>query len=142
MELVSMSPMNTSARKKTEAVRPKRGAPAQTRERLLIAAGALFNRVGFHGTDSNRIATEAGYSTGTFYKHFQDKRELFLAVYDARVSSEWEAIAAELSAGSTPAKASTKDRRTIHRIPYKMARLARFVDRAGLHRRRGAAGLS
>jgi AcrR family transcriptional regulator len=99
---MSTSPMNTRTRKKTEAVRPKRGAPTQTRERLVISAGALFNRVGFHGTDSNRIAKEAGYSTGTFYKHFQDKREIFLAVYDAWVTSEWEAISAELSAGSTP----------------------------------------
>jgi AcrR family transcriptional regulator len=97
-----MLPMNTPARKKTEPDRPRRGAPAQTRERLLIAAADLFNRAGFHGTDSNRIAKEAGYSTGTFYKHFQDKREIFLAVYDAWVTSEWEAVAAELSLDGTP----------------------------------------
>jgi AcrR family transcriptional regulator len=68
----------------------------------VTAAAGLFNQAGFHGTDSNRIAKEAGYSTGTFYKHFQDKREIFLAVYDAWVTSEWEAIAVELSAGGTP----------------------------------------
>jgi len=102
MEILSILPMNTHRGKKTEADRPRRGAPAQTRERLVNAAAALFNRVGFHGTDSNRIAKEAGYSTGTFYKHFHDKREIFLAVYDAWVTSEWDAIAAELSAGGTP----------------------------------------
>jgi AcrR family transcriptional regulator len=97
-----MLPMNTRAGKKTEVDRPRRGAAAQTRERLVTAAAALFNRAGFHGTDSNRIAKEAGYSTGTFYKHFRDKREIFLAVYDAWVTSEWEAVAAELSVGGTP----------------------------------------
>src|ERR1700733_7348103 len=101
MKMLSTLPMNTRG-KKTEADRPKRGAPAQTRERLVTAAAALFNRVGFHGTDSNRIAREAGYSTGTFYKHFQDKRDIFLAVYDAWVTSEWESVAAELSADGTP----------------------------------------
>ena len=101
MEMLSTLPMNTRG-KKTEADRPRRGAPAQTRERLVSAAADLFNQAGFHGTDSNRIAKEAGYSTGTFYKHFQDKREIFLAVYDAWVTSEWEAIAAELSLGGTP----------------------------------------
>src|SRR5271156_3794515 len=51
-ELLSMSPMNTRGGKKTEADRPRRGAPAQTRDRLVTAAAALFNRAGFHGTDS------------------------------------------------------------------------------------------
>lgn len=82
--------------------RPRRGSPKQTRERLLAAAARLFNRVGYHGTDSNRIAEEAGYSTGTFYKHFKDKREIFLAVYEAWVSSEWQAVSAELSTGNDP----------------------------------------
>jgi AcrR family transcriptional regulator len=79
--------------------RPRRGPPAETRERLVAAAASLFNRVGYHGTDSNRIAREAGYSTGTFYKHFADKREIFLAAYETWVASEWKAVAAELSAG-------------------------------------------
>jgi AcrR family transcriptional regulator len=71
----------------------------ETRERLVAAAASLFNRVGYHGTDSNRVAREAGYSTGTFYKHFADKREIFLAAYETWVASEWKAVAAELSAG-------------------------------------------
>jgi AcrR family transcriptional regulator len=89
--------------KKLQAVRPRRGSPAQTRERLVAAAAHLFNRVGYHGTDSNRIAREAGYSTGTFYKHFRDKREIFLAAYETWVASEWQAVASELSAGKSRA---------------------------------------
>jgi AcrR family transcriptional regulator len=99
-----MSTVNRSSggNRKTRGARPRRGTPIQTRERLLTAAGSLFNRAGYHGTDSNQIAKEAGYATGTFYKHFKDKREVFLAVYEAWLSAEWEAIDAELSAGRGP----------------------------------------
>jgi AcrR family transcriptional regulator len=79
--------------------RPRRGSPAQTRERLVTAAAKLFNLVGYHGTDSNRIAREAGYSTGVFYKHFADKREIFLAAYETWVVSEWKAVEGELALG-------------------------------------------
>jgi AcrR family transcriptional regulator len=64
---------------------------------LVTAAAALFNRVGYNGTDSNRIAKEAGYAPGTFYKHFKDKRAVFLAAYERWVSGQWKAIEAELA---------------------------------------------
>jgi AcrR family transcriptional regulator len=77
--------------------RPRRGSPERTRERLVTAAAAQFNRSGFHGTDSNTIAREAGYATGTFYKHFRDKREVFLAVYERWLVAQWKEIDHELS---------------------------------------------
>jgi AcrR family transcriptional regulator len=91
--------MSTVSRseKQLKAGRARRGSPEQTRERLLDAAAAIFNRVGYHGTDSNRIAHEAGYATGTFYKHFQDKREIFLAVYARWVAAEWQAVEEAIS---------------------------------------------
>jgi AcrR family transcriptional regulator len=76
--------------------RPKRGAPADTRERLVAAAAAVFNRDGYHGTDSNRLARAAGYAPATFYKHFADKRAILLAAYEGWVTSEWRSIAAVL----------------------------------------------
>jgi AcrR family transcriptional regulator len=81
--------------------RPLRGVPHETRGRLIAAAADLFNRSGFYGTDSNRIAQAAGYSTGVFYKHFKDKREVFLAVYEQWSMAEWEQVTAILSAGGT-----------------------------------------
>jgi len=77
--------------------RPRRGTPQATRERLVEAAARVFNRDGYHATDSNRLARAAGYAPGTFYKHFADKREIFLAVYDAWVTAEWAGIETELS---------------------------------------------
>jgi AcrR family transcriptional regulator len=78
------------------ADRPRRGSPEKTRERLIIAAATQFNRFGFHGTDSNSIAKEAGYATGTFYKHFRDKREIFLAAYESWLAAQWKEIENEL----------------------------------------------
>ena len=79
--------------------RPQRGAPDETRARLVAAAARVFNESGYHGTDSNRLAEAAGYAAGTFYKHFADKRELFLAAYEAWVTAEWEAVGETLSHG-------------------------------------------
>ena len=77
--------------------RPPARAPEETRTKLVEAAGKLFNSVGYFGTDSNRIAREAGYAPGTFYVHFADKREIFLEVYRGWVDSEWRAIAAAVA---------------------------------------------
>lgn len=81
--------------------RPRRGAPQETRRRLIAAAALLFNRVGFYGTDSNKIAQAAGYSTGVFYKHFKDKREIFLEAYEQWSIAEWEEVTAILSSGGS-----------------------------------------
>lgn len=72
--------------------RPRRGTPEETRARLLAAAAQVFNRDGYHGTDSNRLARAAGYAPGSFYKHFPDKRAAFLAAYADWVTREWQAV--------------------------------------------------
>jgi AcrR family transcriptional regulator len=74
------------------APRPRRGRPEDTRDRLVAAAAEVFNRDGYRGTDSNRLARAAGYAPATFYKHFPDKRAIFLAAYEAWVTAEWEAV--------------------------------------------------
>lgn len=88
---------------KRRPVRPKRGLPEDTRERLIAAAAAVFNRDGYHGTDSNRLARAAGYAPATFYKHFADKRAILLAAYESWVTAEWRAIGEALRAAPTPA---------------------------------------
>lgn len=92
-----MSAATTEPARELRRVRPKRGAPEDTRARLVAAAAEAFNRHGFHRIDSNRIARDAGYAAGTFYKHFADKRAVFLAAYEAWVTTEWAAIGAELA---------------------------------------------
>ncbi len=92
---------NVSADNALPPARPRRGAPQETRGRLIAAASLLFNRVGFYGTDSNRIAQAAGYSTGVFYKHFKDKREIFLAAYEQWSLAEWQQVTTILSSGGS-----------------------------------------
>jgi AcrR family transcriptional regulator len=76
--------------------RPGRRHAASTREALIAAAATAFERDGFFGTDSNRIAREAGLAAGTFYRHFEDKRAIFLAVLERRAASEIEVVRAAL----------------------------------------------
>jgi AcrR family transcriptional regulator len=52
---------------------------AESRERLLQAARRLFIERGYHATRPQDIAREADVGHGTFYLHFADKRECFLA---------------------------------------------------------------
>jgi AcrR family transcriptional regulator len=79
----------------TLARKPRRVRDAQESRRLLVEAAAqIFNSDGFHGTDTNRIAKAAGYTPGTFYTHFPDKRAIFLEVYRTWVDSELIDIAA------------------------------------------------
>lgn len=87
---------------KRRPVRPKRDLPENTRERLIAAAAAVFNRDGYHGTDSNRLARAAGYTPATFYKHFTDKREILLAAYESWVTAEWHAIGDALRSAANP----------------------------------------
>jgi len=89
------------------ATRPAgRGDAAATRTRLVTAAAAVFNRDGYHGTDSNRLARAAGYAPAMFYKHFPDKRAILLAAYETWVTAEWRAVGAALrSALSTDERA-------------------------------------
>lgn len=88
--------------------RPVRGTPEATRARLVAAAATVFNRVGYHGTDSNRLARAAGYAPGSFYKHFPDKRAIFLAAYEEWVTAEWAAVDVVVRAGGTPAVMAPK----------------------------------
>lgn len=68
----------------------KRG---EGRERLIEAARLEFEEHGFDGTNTNAIAKRADYAPQTFYRHFEDKLAIFLAVYEAWVASEAGALA-------------------------------------------------
>ena len=69
-------------------------SPKSTRERLIEAAADAFNTEGFHGTDTNKIARAAGFAPQTFYRHFDDKTDAFVAVYEAWQHDERAALRA------------------------------------------------
>lgn len=89
--------MKPSDRKRASAPVP------DTRSRLLAAAAAEFNSRGFNGTDTNRIARAAGFAPQTFYRHYADKTEIFIRVYERWQEDERKKIAAAMRAEPTSA---------------------------------------
>ncbi|WP_234322555.1 TetR/AcrR family transcriptional regulator [Streptomyces sp. NRRL S-350] len=49
------------------------------------SALALFTEHGFHATSIRDIVARAGLTRGAFYSNYQDKEELFLALYDQQI---------------------------------------------------------
>src|SRR5688572_24240387 len=76
---------------------------AQTREKLVDAAYAVFTRQGFHRSSLDQVAAEAGFTKGAVYSNFASKEDLFFAVYERRVAqgvAEAEALIERLGLGA------------------------------------------
>jgi AcrR family transcriptional regulator len=56
------------------------------RERILAAAEQLIAEKGAAATTIEAIVKEAGVSSVTFYEHFRDKEECFVAAFDAALA--------------------------------------------------------
>jgi AcrR family transcriptional regulator len=56
--------------------------PSQTRQRLIDAATKRFYRDGFRNVGIDQILTDVGISKTAFYKHFECKDDLMLAVLE------------------------------------------------------------
>lgn len=84
------------------AVPEPRGARRKqaSRQRLLDAARSLFVTRGYHATRPQDISKEAGLGHGTFYLHFKDKQECFMAFV--------EQARADVSAAITERAASAR----------------------------------
>jgi len=65
----------------------------------LAAARQLFIARGYHATRPQDISREAGLGHGTFYLHFKDKRECFLAFVD-EARAELDAAVIARTAGA------------------------------------------
>lgn len=76
-----------------EAKTVRKETPAsETRAQLVAAAASEFNSVGFYGTNTNLIAKLAGFAPQTFYRHFDDKADVFIATYEQWQAQEHEAV--------------------------------------------------
>lgn len=53
-----------------------------TTDKLIQAARDEFATKGYNGTHTNAIARAAGFAPQTFYRHFDDKLTIFVAVYE------------------------------------------------------------
>jgi AcrR family transcriptional regulator len=72
------------------------------RDRLNAAIVLLVNEKGYPDVSLTQIVKTAGIARSTFYEHFADKEELFLAVFDEVVEETMRAMieAAEAQSGS------------------------------------------
>jgi len=68
-----------------------------TRERLLRAARQLIDEGGYGATSVLAIAERAGVASGTLYRHFASKEDLFVELFRDVCDHEDRAIAAALN---------------------------------------------
>ena len=60
--------------------KPVQARSQKTKENLLKAALAMYEKKGYHKTTVDDIAAEAGVSTGIAYRYFGNKKDILLSV--------------------------------------------------------------
>lgn len=73
-----------------------------TRRTLVAAARRIFARDGFELARLEDIAAAAGKTRGAFYAHFQDKEDVFFAIFEEDLARDQDAIRQSLAAVSSP----------------------------------------
>ena len=72
------------------AIRPRRSKAeqrAESLEQILDAAEYLFSKNGFHGVTLRNVAERVGIHTTLLHYYFEDKRNLFEAVFERRAGA-------------------------------------------------------
>ena len=90
---------STQRQKPSKRVRPTR---AQTRARLLDAAGRVFAERGYDRTSLDDLASAAGLTKGAVYSSFASKDELFYALMQERIGERLTLVAEAVERQSTP----------------------------------------
>jgi AcrR family transcriptional regulator len=80
--------------------RPRGALAGDQRERLLDATEALIAEKGATGTTIEAIVKAAGISTVTFYEHFRNKDECFVAAFGRAVEELWAEVGAAVPVGA------------------------------------------
>jgi len=94
----------------------------QARERLLDAAHDLVARGGYRAASVSAVAGEAGLATGSVYRHFPSKAELFAEVFRRAAQREVDAVHAAVGGGPSG------DRPAIVEAPTPFERLTAGVE--------------
>lgn len=80
-----------------EAVGRKKREHLAHRGEILLAAEKVFAAKGFFQTTMNQIAQAAEFGTGTLYKYFKSKEDLYFTLIDEKTDAINHLIKAELS---------------------------------------------
>jgi AcrR family transcriptional regulator len=81
----------------TEKISRKEREYLAHREEILSAAEKVFAAKGFFPTTMSDIAREAEFGTGTLYKYFKSKEDLYFTLIDEKVEEINRLVRAELS---------------------------------------------
>jgi AcrR family transcriptional regulator len=73
----------------------------QTREDLIRAARAVFAKGGFEHARIEDIAAKAGKTRGAFYANFEDKEDVFFAIFEEDLLRDQERVRPRLTAAAT-----------------------------------------
>jgi len=76
---------------------------ADTRAKLLCAAGDAIRRRGLRDASIDEIAASAGFTKGAFYANFASKEELFLALLDEHFDRRVAEVSRVLATDEDPA---------------------------------------
>ena len=76
----------------------------ETQDRLIKAAKELFATKGYAGAAMEELVAKAGLSRGALYHQYQDKRDLFRAVFVAVEEDLGQRIAMEVASETDPWK--------------------------------------
>src|SRR5215813_7667356 len=76
--------------------KPRKGA--QTRQRIISEAAALFNRRGYHGGSLQDLMKATGLEKGGIYRHFSSKEELAALAFEHAWRENFDARQTDLDA--------------------------------------------
>ncbi len=82
--------------------RTQRQRSEATRSALVAAARSLFAEHGYHATPAERVVRLAAVTSGALYHHFDDKRDLFRAAFDAVERSLADRVRVAALGGADP----------------------------------------
>jgi AcrR family transcriptional regulator len=97
---------------------------AEVRDRIVRAAFDLIRRGGYREASIAAVAAGAGVATGTVYRHFPSKAELFAEVFRVASQHEVDAVAAAMAAPGTAGERVAAGVETFARRALRGRRLA------------------
>jgi AcrR family transcriptional regulator len=109
-----------------EPPRTKRGE--RTRQRLITAARAVFEREGYADARLSDITTEAGTAAGSFYTYFTDKEAVLAAVLEEVKEEMLHPHVEQVGHADTPATVIEASNRAYLTSYQHNAKLMRLLD--------------
>jgi TetR/AcrR family transcriptional regulator len=85
-----------------EKLSRKRREYLNRRADILSAAEKVFAAKGFYGSSMDEIARRAEFGTGSLYKYFKGKKDLYFSLIDEKVGEVTGLVKAELDKGCSP----------------------------------------